>query len=84
MRPWHQAIQSHEGAEEDFKVDLGKLREQAQAEQDKATEAGELVKAGTALGAKKLLDSLLSSLQRSLTEERNHARYRRDSGPTAA
>lgn len=80
MRPWHEALQQHEGAEEDFAADLGRLREKAQADQDGAAD---WATAKEALGAKKLLDSLLSSLQRSKLEERNHARYRRDSQPAA-
>jgi len=80
MRLWHEALQQHEGAEQDFMDDLGRLREKAQAAQDAALDwAG----SREALGAKKVLDSLLSSLTRSKTEERNHARYRRDSQPAA-
>lgn len=83
MRPWHEAIQQHEGAVADFNAELGHLRAKAQADQDLATEAGELGRAAGALGAKKVLDSLLTSLQRSKLEEQNHARYRRDSQPAA-
>lgn len=80
MRPWHQALQGHEGAVEDFEADLGKLREKAQADQDGAPD---WAAAKEALGAKRVLDTLLSSLRRSQIEERNHARYRRDSQPAA-
>ena len=83
MRPWHEALQQHEGAVDDFAAELAQLRAKAECEQDTATAAGELGRAAGALGAKKVLDSLLTSLQRSKVEETAHARYRRDSQPEA-